>query len=151
MHHCKYWHYFVFIGPFQQFSYFFFFFKFINKCQKEILRCTPPSSHVCDFSYMGMVIWPFKNQTSSNLETVHLRVFCSGGLKRFFYYYYFCSIAENLFSYKIEKKEDKKRIITNSSSNSITHNVIKLISVTFWVYSSGFETIIPQIFNISCL
>ena len=26
-------------------------FKFINKCQKEILRCAPPSSHVCDFSY----------------------------------------------------------------------------------------------------
>ena len=25
------------------------FFKFINKCQKEILRCAPPSSHVCDF------------------------------------------------------------------------------------------------------
>ena len=38
--------------------YFFSFFqnsdfsgfsKFINKCQKEILRCAPPSSHVCDF------------------------------------------------------------------------------------------------------
>ena len=25
------------------------FFKFINKCQIEILRCAPPSSHVCDF------------------------------------------------------------------------------------------------------
>ena len=25
------------------------FSKFINKCQKEILRCAPPSSHVCDF------------------------------------------------------------------------------------------------------
>ena len=25
------------------------FFKFINKCQKEILSCAPPSSHVCDF------------------------------------------------------------------------------------------------------
>ena len=25
------------------------FFKFINKCQAEILRCVPPSSHVCDF------------------------------------------------------------------------------------------------------
>ena len=24
-------------------------FKFINKCQKEILRCAPPFSHVCDF------------------------------------------------------------------------------------------------------
>ena len=28
---------------------FLIFFKFINKCQKEILRCVPPSSHVCDF------------------------------------------------------------------------------------------------------
>ena len=25
------------------------FFKFINKCQKEILMCAPPCSHVCDF------------------------------------------------------------------------------------------------------
>ena len=24
-------------------------FKFINKCQKEILKCDPPSSHVCNF------------------------------------------------------------------------------------------------------
>ena len=27
------------------------FFMFINKCQKEILGCDPPSSHVCDFSF----------------------------------------------------------------------------------------------------
>ena len=27
------------------------FFKFINKCQKEILVCAPPSSHVCDFYF----------------------------------------------------------------------------------------------------
>ena len=27
----------------------YLFFKFINKCQKEILRCAPPSSHVSDF------------------------------------------------------------------------------------------------------
>ena len=25
------------------------FSKFVNKCQKEILRCAPPSSHVCFF------------------------------------------------------------------------------------------------------
>ena len=42
-------------------AFFFFFFhffkilifqgfsKFINKCQKEILRCSPPFSHVCGF------------------------------------------------------------------------------------------------------
>ena len=42
-----------FVGPLQQFFYFFdkyLFFKFISECQKEILMCTPPSSHVCDFS-----------------------------------------------------------------------------------------------------
>ena len=27
------------------------FFKFINKCHKEILRCAPSSSHVCDFYF----------------------------------------------------------------------------------------------------
>ena len=36
-------------------SLFFFnknlFFKFINECQKEILRCAPPSSHVCYFFF----------------------------------------------------------------------------------------------------
>ena len=26
--------------------------KFISNCQKEILRCAPPSSHVSDFSYI---------------------------------------------------------------------------------------------------
>ena len=27
------------------------FSKFINKCEKEILRCVPPSLHVCDFFF----------------------------------------------------------------------------------------------------
>ena len=27
----------------------YLFFRFINKCKKEILRGAPPSSHVCDF------------------------------------------------------------------------------------------------------
>ena len=27
------------------------FSKYINKCQKQILRCAPPSSHVCDFIF----------------------------------------------------------------------------------------------------
>ena len=28
------------------------FFNFINKCQEEILRRAPPSSHVCDISFI---------------------------------------------------------------------------------------------------
>ena len=36
-----------FIGPLQQF-FKQMFFKFVNKCQAEILRCDPPS-HKCDF------------------------------------------------------------------------------------------------------
>ena len=31
---------------------FFGFSKFTNKCQKQIMRCAPPSSHLCDFSYI---------------------------------------------------------------------------------------------------
>ena len=31
----------------------YLFFKFTNKCKKEILRCAPPSSHVCDFCFLG--------------------------------------------------------------------------------------------------
>ena len=49
MQHCKYLNYFVFIGPLQQVFNIYLFFKFINKWQKEILRCAQPSSHVCDF------------------------------------------------------------------------------------------------------
>ena len=40
-----------FIGSFQQFFNKYFFFKFINKCQKEILKCGPRSSYVCDFFF----------------------------------------------------------------------------------------------------
>ena len=38
-----------FIGPLQQFFNKQLFFKSINKCQTEILRCAPPSSRRCDF------------------------------------------------------------------------------------------------------
>ena len=34
---------------------FFEFSKFISKRQKEILRCAPPSSHVCDFFFLGII------------------------------------------------------------------------------------------------
>ena len=34
----------------------YLFFKFINKCQKKILRCVPPSSHVWDFCVM-LLYW----------------------------------------------------------------------------------------------
>ena len=44
--------FFVFFSfSFFQKSDFSGFSKFINKCQKEILRCAPPSSHVCDFLF----------------------------------------------------------------------------------------------------
>ena len=36
----------MYVFPFFQNSDFS---KFISKCQKEILRCAPLSSHVCDF------------------------------------------------------------------------------------------------------
>ena len=37
------------LAHFNSFLKNYLFFKFINKCQKGILRCAPPS-HVCDFS-----------------------------------------------------------------------------------------------------
>ena len=43
------WWYLHQIFSFFQKSDFSGFSKFINKCQMEILRCAPPSSHVCDF------------------------------------------------------------------------------------------------------
>ena len=39
------------LAHFNSFFNNYLFFKFISKCQKEILRCTPPSSHVCDFTF----------------------------------------------------------------------------------------------------
>ena len=54
---CGFWYTCVKWWYLQQFFFFFSFFqnsdflgfsKFINKCQKEILGCAPPSSHVCD-------------------------------------------------------------------------------------------------------
>ena len=30
----------------------YLFFKFISKCQKEILSCAPPATYVCDFLKM---------------------------------------------------------------------------------------------------
>ena len=48
--HCKYKNYFVFYWPTSTiFKNNYLFFKFINKYQKEILSCAPPSSHLCDF------------------------------------------------------------------------------------------------------
>ena len=47
----KWWYlqqFFFFFSLFQN-SDFSGFSKFINKCQKEILRCAQPSSYVCDF------------------------------------------------------------------------------------------------------
>ena len=38
-----------FLAHFNSFFNNYLFFKFMNKCQKEILRCTPLSSLVCDF------------------------------------------------------------------------------------------------------
>ena len=42
----------LFLGPFQHFFSKYLFFKFISKCQKEILRCAPLSSHVCNFLFL---------------------------------------------------------------------------------------------------
>ena len=43
------WWYLQHFFSFSQNSDFSGFSKFINKCQKEILRCAPPSPYVCDF------------------------------------------------------------------------------------------------------
>ena len=45
-----------FIGPLQQFFNKQLFFKFINKCQTEILRCAPPSSHVHNFLTLVLLL-----------------------------------------------------------------------------------------------
>ena len=49
------------VFPFFQNSHFSGFSKFINKCQKEILRCAPLSSNVCDFIYTWMILILFNS------------------------------------------------------------------------------------------
>ena len=51
------------LASFNSFFNHYLFFKFINKCQKEILRCAPTSSHVCDFFYRQPI---YKQLTLSN-------------------------------------------------------------------------------------
>ena len=64
----------LFIGPFQQFFDTYLFFKFINKCQKEIQSCAPLSSQVCDFFFCknshiawSQIAW-LKFELSANLN-----------------------------------------------------------------------------------
>ena len=45
----KWWYLQQFFFIFSKFS----FFSFISKCQKELLRCAPPFSYVCDFFSNG--------------------------------------------------------------------------------------------------
>ena len=45
-----------FLAHFNSFLNNYLFFKFTNKCQKEILRCAPSSLHVCDF-YLYWITW----------------------------------------------------------------------------------------------
>ena len=59
-HMCK-----MMVSPAMFFSFFqnsdfSTFLKSVNKCQKEILRCAPPSSHMCDFFSVSLSN-PFRN------------------------------------------------------------------------------------------
>ena len=55
-------------------SYFSGFSKFINKHQKKILRCAPPSSHVCDFFWLSYDLfcpnWSYQGQNNRNLPQI---------------------------------------------------------------------------------
>ena len=48
----RWWYAQHFFFSFFQNSDFFYFSKFINKWQIEIMRCAAPSSHACDFPYI---------------------------------------------------------------------------------------------------
>ena len=56
----KWWYLQQHLFSFFQNSDFSGFSKFINKCQKEILRCAPPSSHVCDFFNRTKTFFTYK-------------------------------------------------------------------------------------------
>ena len=47
------------------------FFKFINKCQKEILRCTPHSSYVYDF-FCPNPVWVSILYMASHFVSEHI-------------------------------------------------------------------------------
>ena len=54
--HVKWWYLQQFFFHFFQHSDFSGFSNFISKCQKEILRCGPPSSRVCDFIHFFKIL-----------------------------------------------------------------------------------------------
>ena len=45
------------LAHFNSFFNNYLIFRFINKCQKEILRCAPPSSHMCNFYYKDLAFY----------------------------------------------------------------------------------------------
>ena len=53
----------------------YLFSKFINKCQKEILRCAPPSSQVCDFFSKSLEEGklPFQSECQKKKNHTHAR------------------------------------------------------------------------------
>ena len=58
----------LFCFHFFQNSDFSGFSKFINECQKEILSCAPPSSHLCDFWYTVLYLLLIINLSTVNKE-----------------------------------------------------------------------------------
>ena len=70
------------IFSFFQNSDFFGFSRFINKCQKEILRCTPPSD-VCDFFFILFRSWVIdKSVKNECVETRSFLIFPNNSRSR---------------------------------------------------------------------
>ena len=66
-----------FFSFFQNSDLFFYFWKFINKCQKEILRCAPPL-HMSDFLVLTFTFhWAYKIVLIAHARNLTISYFVS--------------------------------------------------------------------------
>ena len=92
------------------------FFKFINKCQQEILRCAPPFSHVSDFiivkgEYYRIVLSKKKNVKYSDSYAVLVLAHISFST---WYTWIIAVPAENSLVWQHNIRQDRKSFAAQS-------------------------------------
>ena len=121
------------LAHFNSFFNNYLFFKFINKCQKEILRCALPSSHMCDFLQIYRCPYYIHYQTYSTWYTKTKTVRKKIVLSRL-------KIKTIFFIYRSSSTEfSNKLIVSNLLINTILINIfhsdnsnIAYINTSLW-------------------